>query len=85
MFSENFYEDVFFVPFIITVSTCVNISSVVTFQFDGCIDTKKKHSAINNFHGTRVYKPASPGSIACHNNIIVQPVPYFFCSSNKYF
>ena len=32
-----------------------------------------------------VYKPASPGSIACHTHIIVQPYCFFFCSSNKYF
>ena len=33
---------------------------------------KKKHSAINNFHGTRVYKPASPDSIPWYTGLVKQ-------------
>ena len=76
---EFLFVDVFGFPLIIPVFTLifVKILSVVAFQFDCCIDIKK-HSAIINFQGTRVYKPASPGSIACHTHIIVQPYCSFF-------
>ena len=82
---ELFFEDVFFVPFIIPVSTCVKILSVVAFQFDCCIDIKKNIRQLITFTGPGFISLLHLVPLLVTRIFLFNLVSYFFCSSNKYF